>query len=372
MLYKNMNVVTSQGVKNCDIEVEQGVITKIRRVIPGSGIDFKGRYVIPSVVDLHVHARDFNQSHKETVKTCTRAAAHGGITTIVDMPNTDPPVITKEIFERRINLFEKDSLCDYALNFGVVDTLEEIGKVHPFFVKVYLAETTGDLLFKGDAQKLLETRIPVAIHSDLETTQKWCSFPHNILYVCHIASKPEIEFLQSQNVYREVTPHHLFLNRSDDPLTRVKPELGTEEDRKALWTHLTSIDIIASDHAPHTREEKMEGAYGIAGIETMLPLLLNAFNKGMLSLEDIALRLSENPSNLLNSLLNFKKGFFVGADADFTVIDLKKEWVINASQFYSKADHSPFDGWKLKGAVAQTILKGDTIYEADPIREPTL
>jgi dihydroorotase len=97
----------------------------------------------------------------------------------------------------------------------------------------------------------------------------------------------------------------------------------------------------------------------------MLPLLLNAFNKGMLSLEDIALRLSENPCNLLNSLLNFKKGFFVGADADFTVIDLKREWVIKASQFYSKANHSPFDGWKIRGAVTETILRGNTIYEAD-------
>ena len=132
-----------------------------------------------------------------------------------------------------------------------------------------------------------------------------------------------------------------------------------------MWAHLKSIDIIASDHAPHTLEEKIEGAYGIAGIETMLPILLDAFNKGMLSLEDIALRLSENPCNLLNSLSNFKKGFFVGADADFTVIDLKREWVVKASHFYSKADHSPFDGWKLKGAVRQTIFKGDTIYEAD-------
>jgi dihydroorotase len=365
MLYKNMKVITSRSTCTYDVEVEQGVITKIKRDIPGNGIDFGGRYVIPSVTDLHVHARDFSQAYKETVKTCTRAAAHGGITTIVDMPNTDPPVITEETFKKRIKLFERDSLCDFALNFGVVDTLEEMKRVHPFFVKVYLAETTGELLFKGDAQKLLETEIPVAIHSDLETTQKWCSFPHGILYICHIASKPEIEFSQSQNVIREVTPHHLFLKKNDDPLTRVKPVLGTEEDKKALWTHLKSIDIIASDHAPHTREEKIEGAYGIAGIETMLPLLLNAFNKGMLSLEDIALRLSENPCNLLNSLLNFKKGFFVGADADFTVIDLKREWVIKASQFYSKANHSPFDGWKIRGAVTETILRGNTIYEAD-------
>ena len=365
MLYKNMNVITSQSIYMCDIEVDQGKITQIKKMIPGEGIDFKNKYVFPSVVDLHVHARDFNQSHKETVKTCTKAAARGGITTIVDMPNTDPPVVTKEIFEKRKKLFERDSLCDFALNFGVIDTLDEILKVNPFFVKVYLAETTGNLLFEGDAEKLLNLKVPVAIHSDLETTKKWCLLPHDILYICHVASKEEIKFLESQNVIKEVTPHHLFLKENDDPLFQVKPVLGTEEDRKALWENLTHIDVIASDHAPHTPEEKMEGAYGIAGIETMLPLLLDAYNRRLLSLGDIALRLSENPCRLLNSLLEFEKGFFVGADADFTVVDLKRKWVIKASEFYSKAKNSPFDKWKIKGDVCQTILKGNIIYETD-------
>lgn len=365
MLYKNMNVVTSERIVTCDVAVDKGKITQIKRAISGSGVDFKGNYVLPSIVDLHVHARDFNQRHKETVKTCTQAAVAGGVTTVVDMPNTDPPVITKAMFEKRKKLFERDSLCDFALNMGVVDTVTEIGKVTPLFVKVYLTETTGKLLFKGDAQQLLDLRVPVAIHSDLETTKKWCGLPHGVLYICHIASKPEIEFLKSRKVIKEVTPHHLFLKRNDNPVYKVKPSLGTEEDRKALWTHLDTIDVIASDHAPHTLEEKMEGASGIAGIETMLPLLLHAFNNGMISLQDIVLRLSENPCNLLNSLLHFRKGFFVGADADFTIVDLKKQWRINASQFYSKADHSPFDGWTIKGAVTKTILKGRTVYEKE-------
>jgi dihydroorotase len=299
------------------------------------------------------------------VKTCTKAAVAGGITTIVDMPNTDPPVITRDIFERRKKLFEKDSACDFALNFGVVDTVKEISKVNPFFVKVYLTETTGNLLFTGDAKKLMDLEIPVAIHSDLETTEKWCALKKGILYICHVASREEIEFLESQNVIKEVTPHHLFLTKRSDPISTVKPELGTEEDRKALWLHLNEIDVIASDHAPHTVEEKMEGASGIAGIETMLPLLLNAYHKDMISLEDIVLKMSENPNRLLNSILNFEKGFFIGADADFTVIDLKKEWNIDASKFHSKATHSPFDGWKIKGAILKTILRGNVIYEAE-------
>ena len=365
MLYKNMNVVTSKGILRCDVEIEQGTITQIKKLIPGTGTDFEGKYVLPSVTDLHVHARDFNEAYKETVKTCTQAALAGGITTVVDMPNTNPPITTKEIFEKRKRLFEKDSLCDFALNFGVIDTLEEVQKVNPLFVKVYLAETTGNLLFKGDPKKLLDLNVPLALHSDLETTKKWYPLKKGLLYICHIATKAEIEFLQSKEVIREVTPHHLFLERSADPLSTVKPSLGTEKDRRALWSHLHAIDVIASDHAPHTLEEKMKGASGIAGIETMLPLLLNAFNQNIISLQDIGLRLSESPCHLLNSLLNFKKGFFVGADADFTVIDLKKQWVIKASEFRSKAAHSPFDGWKIKGAILKTILKGNTVYEID-------
>jgi len=365
MLYKNMKVITSQGVHGCDVEVDQGKITRIKRAISGKGKDFEGHYVIPSVVDLHVHARDFNQAHKETVKTCTEAAVAGGITTVVDMPNTDPPVTTAEMFEKRRKLFETDSVCDFAINFGVVNTLGEVGKVHPFFVKVYLTETTGKLLFTGNAKELMKMKVPVAIHSDLKTTKKWCKLRQGILYVCHVASKSEIEFLRSKNVVREVTPHHLFLTRNDNPLYRVSPELGTEQDRKALWENLDSIDVIASDHAPHTLREKVDGAYGIAGTETMLPLLLNAFNQAKITLHGIALRISENPCKLLNLILRLEKGFFVGADADFTVIDLKREWEIKASEFHSKADHSPFDGWRIKGAVTKTILKGEPVYEAD-------
>lgn len=358
-----MHVVTSERVVLCDVEVDQGKIVSIKKDIPGTGTDFQGKYVLPSIIDLHVHARDFNQKYKETVKTCTEAAVAGGVTTVVDMPNTDPAVVTQKMFERRKKLFEQNAVCGFALNIGVVGTLKEIQKVDPLFVKVYLAETTGRLLFTGDAESLMGLRVPVAIHSDLETTKKWCALNKNVLYVCHIASKPEIEYLHALPVIKEVTPHHLFLTGDNDPLKAVKPPLGTKEDRNALWAHFDSIDVVASDHAPHTYQEKMEGASGIAGIETMLPLLLNAYNKGMVTLQDIALKVSENPSRLLNTLLGFQKGFFVGADADFTVLDVKKEWVINSSRFYSKADHSPFDGWKIKGRVDKTIVKGSVVYE---------
>jgi len=367
MIYRNMNVVTSQGIHRYDVRVEDGKIGEIKREIQEKGTDFKGALVFPSLIDLHVHARDFNQKHKETVETCTRAALAGGITTVVDMPNTDPPVLTQELFEKRRALFERDALCDFALNFGVVDTdvdtLQELKKVHPFRVKVYLGETTGKIIFHGDAKALIDMNIPLSLHSDLETTQVWCGIRPDLLYICHIASREEIEYLSGQPVMREVTPHHLFLTQREDPLYQVKPPLGTEGDVRALWDHLRHIHVIASDHAPHTLKEKKEGAYGISGIETMIPLLLNAVNMGMLSLEDIALRVSENPSRLLNDRLQYRKGFFVGADADFTVVDLKKSWKIDASQFYSKACYSPFEGREIQGAIVKTIVKGEVLHE---------
>ncbi|MBU7044578.1 MAG: dihydroorotase family protein [Theionarchaea archaeon] len=369
MLYKNMHVVTSQGIHTLDVRVEEGTITDIHKEIPGSGTDCDGVLVFPSLIDLHVHARDFNQSHKETVRTCSQAALAGGITTIVDMPNTDPPVLTRDIFETRCKLFERDALCDFALHCGVVDTdeasLNEVRKINPYRVKVYLGETTGSLIFHGDPQPLLNLNMPLSLHSDITTTRRWCALRPDMLYICHIASREEIAFLSTQPVLREVTPHHLFLTRAEGPLFQVKPPLGTQDDVHSLWNHLKDIHVIASDHAPHTLEEKQAGAYGISGIETMVPLLLNAVNKRMLSLEDIALRLSENPARLLNERLQYKKGFFVGADADFTFIDLKKSWTIDASTFASRAKHSPFDGWNITGNVVKTIVKGEVLYGAE-------
>lgn len=363
-----MRVVTSQGIHRYDVRIEDGTIKEIKKEIQGRGTNFRDSLVFPSLIDLHVHARDFNQKHKETVKTCTRAALAGGITTVVDMPNTDPPVLTRELYEKRHAVFERNALCGYALNFGIINTdpgtLRELEEVHPFRVKVYLGETTGKIIFHGDAQTLMNTNIPLSLHSDLETTRAWCGVRPDLLYICHIASREEMEYLSHQPVLREVTPHHLFLTHRDDPLYRVKPPLGTEEDIHALWDHFQHIHVIASDHAPHTLEEKEEGAFGISGIETMVPLLLNGVNKGMLSLQDIALRVSENPSRLLNDRLQYKKGFFIGADADFTVVDLKKSWKIDASHFYSMACHSPFDGWKLKGVVVKTIVRGEVLHES--------
>jgi len=163
MLFKNLSLVTSDGIKKCDILVKNGKIAGIGK-FSGNGIDFKGRTAIPSVIDMHVHCRDFEQSYKETVETATKAAISKGITGIVDMPNTVPPVDTREVFEERKKLFKEKSYCDYGINFSVTKDLKFFDGYK--FIKIFLTETTGKLLFKGDLDRLFSYRKPIAIHSD--------------------------------------------------------------------------------------------------------------------------------------------------------------------------------------------------------------
>jgi dihydroorotase len=299
------------------------------------------------------------------VETATKAAVASGITGIVDMPNTVPPVDTEETFEQRRALFNSRSYCDYGINFCVTEDLTFFNGYK--FIKIFLSETTGHLLFTGDLSRLFSYRQPIAVHADI-TGIKECvklSLKYGTdLHICHVSTKEEIKFLKkykNNHITVEVTPHHLLLPENTE---NVKPELGTEEDRKALWQELgKTIDIIASDHAPHTKEEKEKGAYGIPGVETLLPLSLDAAFRKRISFETLALLISENPSKRISAT----KGFAVGKDADFTVIE-EKEWIVDPRIFYSKAQFSPFEGMNLEGAVKKVIIRGETVYDGETIR----
>ena len=365
MLFKNLNVVTSRGIKNCDILVENGKIRDMGR-FSAKGTDFNGSMAIPSVIDMHVHCRDFSQDYKETVETATKAAISKGVTGIVEMPNTAPPVNNKEIFEKRRTLFKEKSYCDYGINFSVTEDLSFFNGYK--FIKIFLTETTGKLLFKGDLDRLFSYKKPIAIHSDIKGIKECVklSIKHGTkLHVCHVSTKDEVKFIKkykNENITAEVTPHHLLLPKDSE---NVKPDLGEKEDREALWKELgKTIDVIASDHAPHTGEEKKRGAYGIPGIETFLPLTLDFAFRKKISFENLALLISENPSKIVSD----KKGFEIGKDADFTVIE-EKEWIVDSRKFYSKSKFSPFDGMNLKGIVKTVILRGKTVYDGKKIKK---
>lgn len=379
-------------VVNGYIGVDNGKITKFSKS-PLNGeevIETKTHEVImPGIIDVHVHLRDFSQKHKETVKSGTMAALHGGITTVFDMPNTDPAIMSKEIFEKRAELFKRKSYTDYALGFLISGNCSEIKNVKADFYKIFMGASTGGIYSENFEEDYKCANKRVSVHAeDYELIQKFPERPNIVeakaiekalnvskrlrkpLHICHVSTKEGLKRILEEGlpwISFEVTPHHLFLTKRDfeeNPLLKVYPPLRSKEDVKYLWQNFEKIPIVASDHAPHTLDEKEEGAAGLPGLETELALLLTAYNKGMISLWDIIEKTSLNPAKIFGIK---NKGFEVGKDADLIVVNLKEEWKVEPEEFYTKAKWSPFEGWKLKGKVKMTLLRGKVVMEDDEI-----
>ncbi|NJE62479.1 dihydroorotase [Thermococcus sp. 21S7] len=349
----------------------------------------RGKVILPGLIDVHVHLRDFEQGKKETVKTGTMAAVHGGITTVFDMPNTNPPIIDYGTFRRREKRFMGRAYSDYALSFLIRDNCTEAEKTNADFYKIFMGASTGGIFSEDFERDYLCAPGVVSVHAEdariihekperppeaeitaikrVLNAAKRFKKPLNI---CHVSTAGGMEAILNANlqwVSFEVTPHHLFLTREDyerNPLLKVYPPLRDEEHRRALWRNFSRVPLIASDHAPHTQEDKESGAAGIPGLETEVALLLDAVNRGMLELSDIVEKMHTNPIRVFGIR---NKGFEVGRDADFTVVDLKREWTVKPEEFYTKAKWSPWEGRKLEGKVIMTILRGELVMEDDEI-----
>ncbi len=374
------------------IGVEDGRIKEVKKgELKGEEVikTEKGQVILPGLIDVHVHLRDFEERRKETVESGTAAALHGGITTVFDMPNTKPPVMTKETFRKREKLLQGTSLADYVPGFLVAGNCEEATKVGAGFYKIFMGASTGGIYSRNFEEDYACAPGRVSVHAeDMEVIRQKPERPPEAevraieralkaverikkpLNICHVSTEGGIEAILRRglrSVSFEVTPHHLFLSRRDyeeNPYLKVYPPLRDESDRRALWLHIKRIPIIASDHAPHTPEDKEEGAAGIPGLETEVPLLLDAVNRGLLSVGDIVEKMHENPVRIFD--LN-RKRFEKGGDADFTIVDLKREWRVDATEFYSRAGWSPWDGKKLRGKVIMTILRGKVVMEEDDV-----
>ncbi|AEH25250.1 dihydroorotase [Pyrococcus yayanosii] len=348
----------------------------------------RGQVLLPGMIDVHVHLRDFEESHKETVKSGTMAAIHGGITTVFDMPNTRPPVMDERTFRLRGRIFRR-SYADYALGFLLAGNCEEAKAVKADFYKAFMGASTGGIFsedFEADyscapgplhvhaEEASLIIRFPerppivevVAIRKALDAAERI----KKRLHICHVSTAEGLKEILKRGfswVSFEVTPHHLFLTRRDyerNPFLKVYPPLRDEKDRRFLWEHIKDVPVIASDHAPHTPEDKEGGAAGLPGLETELALLLDAVNRGLLTLWDVVEKTALNPARLFCLKT---KGFSEGKDADIIVVDLKREWVVRADDFYTKAGWSPYEGWRLKGKVIMTFLRGELVMEEDEI-----
>jgi len=338
--------------------------------IPGNLI------ALPALVDPHVHFRTPGAEHKENWLTGAQAAIAGGITTVFDMPNNQPSIINyqqliikKELINKQLS--EINIPLNYHLYLGATSkNLREFEKCQNDIIgiKMFMSASTGTLLVdKFEDQErifaecarlnlLLATHAVDCIPTTLELAKKF----NTKLYICHVSTKKEVDLIQQYKkegveVYAEVTPHHLFLDETIieklDTRAKMIPSLKTKEDCDALWQGIAdgTIDTIGTDHAPHTLEEKAvdyeKAPAGVPGIETSLPLLLNAYNEKKITLKKIVELTSANPQKIFNIKNN-----------DWIIVDLDLEHEIKNGNLKTKCKWSPFAGWKLQGKPVATIL----------------
>jgi carbamoyl-phosphate synthase/aspartate carbamoyltransferase/dihydroorotase len=331
---------------------------------------------LPALVDVHVHVREPGATYKEDWDSATAAALAGGISAILAMPNTQPAITDEARLAVTQQAAETKARCDYAHYLGgSVDNAQPAAALagQVAGLKLYLDQTYGDL--KLDRVEDWEPHFaawppdsPLCVHAEgatMEAAIQLAARHQRPLHICHVSRQDEIEMIRvakerGQALTCEVTPHHLFLCEDDIPAlgagrAEVRPRLATAADRDALWANLDVIDCFASDHAPHTLEEK-DGPNpppGFAGLETMLPLLLTAVSQGRLTLEDLTLRLSDQPRRI----------FGLPAVVDsYVEVDLEARNELQAVEMHGRCGWTPFEGHPVQGRVQRVVLRGTTVF----------
>lgn len=425
----NGKIYTTEGFTEAGIAIDNGRIFKIAKDtnLPKSSskINLNEHLVLPGLIDSHVHLRDQERAYREDFFTGTRAAAAGGFSLVLDMPNNKPVTMDVQSLRERMKLAEKRLLVNVAFYSAFPETLNDIRSIvneGAVAFKLFLLEKIGGLNIDDDAAMLQafnevgRASVPVAVHAEDKETfeaevKRMQSENHSDIYaylkahspdveakavqrvirlagkskthvhLCHISSVQSLSLIKMAkdagvNVTCEVTPHHLLLASKD--LKRYKslavtiPPVRTREDLKALWSALRQglIDTLGSDHAPHAmKEKKPESVWkvkpGIAGLETTIPLLLTQVNKGRLTMAELVQLTSEKPAKIFH--LNNRGALSKGCYADLVVVDIKREHEIDSSKFYSKAKFSPFDGWKAKGKPVKTFVNGHLVMDEGEI-----
>ncbi|MBN1580773.1 MAG: amidohydrolase family protein [Anaerolineae bacterium] len=330
---------------------------------------------LPGLIDAHVHLRTPGQTHKEDLETGTRAAIAGGFTHVLDMPNTTPSIIDENSLDRKLEQIRQLAHCQVSQFVGGSEhTIENVGKLanRAVGLKLYLGQTHGSLLLSHPATVIaLMRRWPgvVAVHAEgwqLAAAIGLARLLDRPIHCCHVARQWEIELIRqakergSATITCEVTPHHLFLTNEDagrlGPFGYMKPELGTERDRQALWDNLDVIDCIASDHAPHTLAEKQSRSPppGVPGLETTVPLLLNAVYENRLTLERMIELLYDGP----------RRVYGLSKQPETSVkVELDKRHTLNNHTLYTKCGWTPFAGVHVRGMVRSVILHGKQVHQ---------
>ncbi|CUS05712.1 Dihydroorotase [Candidatus Promineifilum breve] len=332
---------------------------------------------LPGLIDIHTHLRVPGGEHKEDFATGTAAALAGGVTLVLAMPNTNPPLTTPAALETARHAAARDARCDVGLyagaapgDLGYLPQLAE-GAVA---LKIYLNDTFGKLRME-DVPALVtcfrDWPRPklIALHAERQSVAvalALASIYDRPIHIVHVSRREEIELIADAKgrglpVTCEVSPHHLFLTVADaarlGPLGDMRPLLGTADDVAALWAHLNdTIDCIATDHAPHTLAEKGgdNPPPGVPGLETSLPLMLAAVQDGRLSVARLTALMHDNPRRI----------FGLPPQPDTRVEVDMTPWVIPATGWRTKCDWTPFAGLTAGGRVARVVMRGQTVYEA--------
>ncbi len=416
ILIQNCKTLVDGNLLRASVLVRDGEIAKIARRIsasPDELIKAANLLVIPGLVDAHVHLRDMGLSHKENFTSGTSAAAAGGVTTVLDMPNTLPPTDSPQLLKEKMNRARDKILVNVGFHAAAVPdptTIAQLRNAGAFSLKLYMPKPISPLRLDDDTVllKLMRSaahnKLPLTVHAEERKTirirakEEAVSFPEvaadrppeaEILAVsrvlrlwrlakcavhfCHLTlynSLAKIENTGNSRVTSEVTPHHMLLSRKWIDQKRWKawmvPPLRSETERRKLLSATAQglVTIIGSDHAPHTIEEKMTSPPlsppGIPGLETTLPLLLTIANRGKITLSRIIELTSRNPARVFG--LKSKGGLAPGMDADLVLVNLNKKSRINPEDFHSKARYSPFEGIRTQGAVHTTIVGGKIVY----------
>lgn len=427
VVIKNGLLVLPSGITEGSVVVDGGrIVGVVRSGEPSADrvVDAAGKVVLPGMVDMHVHLRDPGFPERENFESGTRAAAAGGVTTVVDMPNTQPAIVTVEAFKQKKGIAEGKSLVDFAFIGGAgevptedIVAVSEAGATafKSFLIARFKELAANDYTLLRHMNTLSELDKPLLVHAEnsnlvdmymeeakasgrtdpvahcdfrpaiaeVEATMRCVTLAAETdvhLHICHMTAAGAVDVVgwaqaMGQAVTGETSTNYLLFTRETmeerGPYAKVDPPLRGKDDQLRLWEAINdgTIDVLASDHAPYTKEEKERGWENIFDapsggvvIETTLPLMLDAVNRDMISLERLVEVFSTNPA-MMNGLYPKKGDIVLGADADLVVADMGKPFQIRGEDLQTIQKITPYEGMRGKGAPVMTMVRGEIVYE---------
>lgn len=424
LIIKNAQVVLPSGTQPMHVVCHEGKIEAITQDLSGfvavQEIDATGKHLLPGIIDSQVHFREPGLEHKETIATGTKAAILGGVTSIVEMPNTSPPTTSAAALQQKLDIAERSAWSNYAFYAGAsADNIEQLPALEQLpgcaGIKVFMGSSFGSLLvddtlilrdilsvcqrriaIHAEDEQRLRARKEIAAHvahvrahpdwrdvtSALLATQKVVGLAQETgakLHILHISSAEEVDFLRQQKqrmpqgqVTVETLPQFLHLHGPDcyqrrGTRVQMNPPIRERYHQHALWdaVHDGTVDVIATDHAPHTLAEKArpypESPSGMPGVQTLLPLLLNFVHQGKLTLEKVVSLVCEGPCRVLG--IAGKGRIEKGYDADLVLVDMQQEQLLDDADMASQSGWTPFHGDRVVGFPVATILAGELVMQ---------